>query len=125
MLGRLEQGHQPVPSIVQLRQLATLAPNLKPLFIDINRQENEAWPPEELAFLATSLSHLEHLAICLEITSECQRDNLGRGAWGCEPACMGMDELAHPLVNKAEAASPRCGSMIKMSMTGVYTSIME
>lgn len=42
MLRRLEQSHRPVPSIVQLRQLATLAPNLKSLFIDMNRQEEEA-----------------------------------------------------------------------------------
>jgi hypothetical protein len=86
----------------QIQRLASLAPKLQSLTLDMNR-EGDAWPKRDLEALAASLPRLTNLTIYWELQSECRlaehQEPFTIGS--CDDACRGKDQLASPRLDLA------------------------
>ncbi|KAL2263594.1 hypothetical protein VTK26DRAFT_6061 [Humicola hyalothermophila] len=100
-------------SLSHLRQLASLAPNLKHLTIDLSREYSPTngtqagWPWSKLQTIASSFPSLTDLTIHFELASECQRRTVNFEPLHpddrCDGPCVGLERLAQPLLNRASA----------------------
>ncbi|GJC99486.1 hypothetical protein ColKHC_08312 [Colletotrichum higginsianum] len=107
-----EMGHRQrrVMSPEQIAELGRMAPNLETLTLDVNR--NGTWPMEHLEALATSLPKVATVTVFFEIASECRRqmESSGRPYGyperpkpGEELTCSGIESMAQPLLDNANA----------------------
>lgn len=101
--SEMEMPRRPMLSSEQIRKLATLAPSLQSLSIDMNRK-NGLWPGE-ISLLANSLPRLTNLTVYFEFQSECR---LKWNTWWQYkeselPPCEGADQVAHPLLKVSSA----------------------
>lgn len=102
----------PALSIQELHHLATLAPNLQSLTIDLTREVNGTesvlhWPWEKLKMLAAGLPELTELTIYFELASDCQRQTMDPWtdeAYRCDGQCIEPDRYARPLLGKTSGA---------------------
>jgi hypothetical protein len=105
-------------SIDELYQLASLAPKLSSLTIDLGRESNGTgsglhWPWEKLQLLAEGLPELTDLTIYFELAAECTRyrhpnyDSFDDWYFDYDSGpfkpCLGPERFAHLLLDEASA----------------------
>jgi hypothetical protein len=109
-----ETGSQapPVVQMDELHALATLAPQLVNLTLNLGREENgtkngEQWPWEKLKVVAEGLPELTDLTIYFALGSECEKER-DYIPWPhrlqCDDPCIGPDRYAQPMLNKTTGA---------------------
>ncbi|KXH41574.1 hypothetical protein CSAL01_01076 [Colletotrichum salicis] len=115
----LESERPALPKEI-LRDIRNLAPSLRALTIDLNR--NDTWPWEDLRALSSGLpSGVTNLTLFLEIASECLRQQSPYDPIRCEDTCGPAEQLAKPLLTATSAL--HVARFIRHYAEGSLTSI--
>ncbi|KAM0344502.1 hypothetical protein ACHAPU_007475 [Fusarium lateritium] len=87
---------RPVFNVDQLQKISNLAPHLKELTIDLDREDND-WPYEKLKTLAKSLPHLASLTVYLNLEGK-KRHN--ESSISGDPVLGSIINPSHPLLTE-------------------------